>query len=476
MAQTIKIKRSTSAGSPSALENGELAYSSNTNILYVGRPGGTTGDIDAIGGKAYMDLLDHTAGTLTASSAVIVDANSKIDIFNVDNLRLDGNTISSTDTGGNITITPDTTGNIVLDGQTWPNAVGTNGYFLQTDGSGNLSWAEAATGIDLNSLTAAVVDVTADSIAIVDASDSNASRKESIADLITAVAGNGLGATTGVLAVNVDGSSIEINADTLRVKALGITNGMLVNDSTFLGSTELGLGNGTGTVSTVDGLEVVHGVDGSGTDIAGTNLTIKAGAGTGTGAGGSIVFQTADGGTTGSTLNTFATALTIADDGTVTIAGNLTVQGTTTTVDSNTVNIGDNILVLNADETGTPSQNGGIEIERGTETNAQLIWDEANDYWAVAGATSGQILLAGGITEEVQDIVGGQFVTNGTHTNISAVYDDAGDGAIDLTVATATGAASQGSGTKGVAEFNTSYFTVTSGWVDLTAVDGGTYS
>ena len=55
------------------------------------------------------------------------------------------------------------------------------------------------------------------------------------------------------------------------------------------------------------------------------------------------------------------------------MGGNLTVSGTTTTVNSNTVNIGDNdIIVLNSDETGTPSQNAGFEIERGTEDNVFL--------------------------------------------------------------------------------------------------------
>jgi hypothetical protein len=76
----------------------------------------------------------------------------------------------------------------------------------------------------------------------------------------------------------------------------------------------------------------------------------------------------------------------------VTITGDLTVNGTTTTVNSNTVNIGDNIIVLNSDETGVPSQNAGIEIERGTSTNATLIWDEANDYWK-AGLSESEVPL-----------------------------------------------------------------------------------
>lgn len=58
--------------------------------------------------------------------------------------------------------------------------------------------------------------------------------------------------------------------------------------------------------------------DASGTDTAGTALTIKGGAGTGTGAGGSIIFQTADGaGSTGSSVNAHATVVTITDDGKV---------------------------------------------------------------------------------------------------------------------------------------------------------------
>ena len=67
--------------------------------------------------------------------------------------------------------------------------------------------------------------------------------------------------------------------------------------------------------------------------------------------------------------------------GTVIIKGDLTVQGDTTTVNSNTVNIGDNILVLNNDETGTPSQDAGLEVERGTSANAKLQYVEGSDLW-----------------------------------------------------------------------------------------------
>ena len=103
MAQTIKIKRSTSAAQPSsALSAGELAYSFNSSKLFIGD--GSNNDI--IGGELFTNMLDHTAGTLTASSAIIVDSSSKIDKLLVDNIRI-GNTINQIDTdSGSLTIAP----------------------------------------------------------------------------------------------------------------------------------------------------------------------------------------------------------------------------------------------------------------------------------------------------------------------------------------------------------------------------------
>jgi len=103
MAQTIKIKRSTSSAQPSsALSAGELAYSFNSSKLFIGD--GSNNDI--IGGELFTNMLDHTAGTLTASSAIIVDSSSKIDKLLVDNIRI-GNTDNQIDTdSGSLTIAP----------------------------------------------------------------------------------------------------------------------------------------------------------------------------------------------------------------------------------------------------------------------------------------------------------------------------------------------------------------------------------
>ena len=78
---------------------------------------------------------------------------------------------------------------------------------------------------------------------------------------------------------------------------------------------------------------------------------------------------------------------------------NLTVEGTTTTIHSETVTIDDNIIILNSNVTETPSEDGGIEIERGTSANAVLYWDEDTDTWVcgIAGSESAIALVSGTI-------------------------------------------------------------------------------
>ena len=132
MASIIRIKRSSTSGNPSTLGSGELAYSSLTGSqvnggdrIFIGVGTETAGDASShhvIGGKYFTDMLDHVHGTVTASSALIVDSFSKLDILNVDNLTLNGNEISSTNTNGNITIDPNGTGYVSI--------IGTNGLVV----------------------------------------------------------------------------------------------------------------------------------------------------------------------------------------------------------------------------------------------------------------------------------------------------------------------------------------------------------
>jgi hypothetical protein len=132
MASIIRIKRSSSSGNPGTLGAGELAYSALTDNgsnggdrLYIGIGAETSGNAAnhfVIGGKYFTDLMDHTPGTLTASSAILVDSDKKIDNLKVDNLDLNGNTISSTDINGNIVLDPNGTGYVSI--------IGTNGVVI----------------------------------------------------------------------------------------------------------------------------------------------------------------------------------------------------------------------------------------------------------------------------------------------------------------------------------------------------------
>jgi len=128
MASVLKIKRSLNANAPGSLNTGELAVTFGAGLqnnsgdrVFVGGLGagsdinGTSGAPIVIGGKYFTDMMDHVTGTLTASSALLVDANSKVDNFKVDNLDFDGNTISSTNSNGNIVLDPNGTGDVVVE-------------------------------------------------------------------------------------------------------------------------------------------------------------------------------------------------------------------------------------------------------------------------------------------------------------------------------------------------------------------------
>jgi hypothetical protein len=120
MASILRIKRSGTSGNPSTLGQGELAYSSladngsnGGDRLYIGTGTETSGNAvnhEVIGGKYFTSKLDHTLGTLTPNSAILVDANSKIDVLNVDNITLNGNTISTTNSNGGLILAPNGTG------------------------------------------------------------------------------------------------------------------------------------------------------------------------------------------------------------------------------------------------------------------------------------------------------------------------------------------------------------------------------
>ena len=130
MAARTRLKiltTSSTTSAPNILKTGELAYSYEAvsagqgqagERLYIGTgaedSNGVASSVQTIGGKYFTDLLNHAHGSLQASSALITNSNSKLEQLKVDNLDLNGNTISSTNTNGNIVIDPAGTGKLVL--------------------------------------------------------------------------------------------------------------------------------------------------------------------------------------------------------------------------------------------------------------------------------------------------------------------------------------------------------------------------
>ena len=113
----------------------------------------------------------------------------------------------------------------------------------------------------------------------------------------------------------------------------------------------------------------------------------------------------------------------IADN--MTITGNLTVSGTQTTVNSVDTAINDRVIILNDGESGTGISGGtsGIEVDRGSSTNARLVYDESNDKWSIdngSGALTPISSSAGGaglenIVEDTTPQLGGDLDVNGNN-------------------------------------------------------------
>jgi hypothetical protein len=239
MASIIRVKRSPTSGNPATLGAGELAYSALAGTqanggdrLYVGFGTETAGDAAnhyVIGGKYFTDMLDHVAGTLTASSALIADASSKLDNLKVDNLDLNGNTISSTDTNGNITLTPNGTGKLVLNNPYINGTTDTLAEFIYDTVGG------AVTG------TASQISVT----------NSDGGNTSTIALINTAVTAGSYGSATAIPTFTVDAQGRLTAASTASITtSLGIA-GDTGTDTIALATDTITFAGGTGITSTV---------------------------------------------------------------------------------------------------------------------------------------------------------------------------------------------------------------------------------
>jgi hypothetical protein len=85
----------------------------------------------------------------------------------------------------------------------------------------------------------------------------------------------------------------------------------------------------------------------------------------------------------GTTLSIGAATGTTTVNNNLVVSGNLTVDGTTTTLNTATLEVEDNIVLLNKGVTGSPSLNAGLEIERGDSANVSILWNETSDMWTL---------------------------------------------------------------------------------------------
>ena len=283
MATIIKIKTSSGLGTPATAKIGELSYSYavgayNTlgDKLFIG-VGPVDGNGDAssqvvIGGKYFTAALDHAPGTLTASSAIIVDANKAVDEIIVGNSTTTGGQIKFNEGTNNGTdaITIRAPGTLATGYTlTLPTATGTAGQFLKTDGSGNLAFQTVTsdftivgdTGSD-NFVTGNTLDFEGNSQVVTTVSDNKVSFSIAAASIGTtqltdagvtnaklanpSVSIGGQTVTLGAAATTAFTGLTQIDVDNIRVDANTISTTNVNGDLTLSP-------NGTGTVKVPSG-------------------------------------------------------------------------------------------------------------------------------------------------------------------------------------------------------------------------------
>ena len=260
MAVTLQIKRSTGSSAPGSLADGELAYTKGDNKLYIG----DGSSVRLIGGKAFNDLIDHNAGTLTASSALIVDSNKAIDDLIVGNNASTGGSIQIKEGTNNGThhvqlIAPNSlSGNIAF---TLPSADGSADQVLKTNGSGTLSFATVNTSFTL-------------------AADSGSNDTFNTGETLTFFGGEGIDTTVANNAITVaaedatasnkgiasfSSDDFDVSSGAVTVKAAGITNAQLAgsianaklsNSSVTIGSDAISLGGSRTDINGLTSLDV----------------------------------------------------------------------------------------------------------------------------------------------------------------------------------------------------------------------------
>lgn len=501
MSTVIKLKYSSTTNQPAddLLQLAEPAYSYASDKLFIGADNAGTIIPHVIGGKFFTDMLDHTAGVLTASSAIIVDSSSKIDVLNVDNLTLDGNTLSSTDTNGNVVINPAGTGIISLHANT--EITGT----LAVSGGIDFNGQVTAASLNVEDLAANRVVLAGVNGEIQDSAEFTYAQGSGVIDIdITGslsvdnvdINGNDISTTdtngnltltpngTGLVVINkTTGLKIASGVDGTRPAAGTVGNGVIrYNETTnrFEGTVS-GSWTGLGGVVDIDqdtyitaeensdedklrfytagaerarvdnlGLTVTDGSGTDGVNILADTITINGSTiqGTGTSLDGDIVLDPAPAaGNNG---------------GDVIVRGNLQVTGTTTTVNSTVVEIADPVIVLGSD-TANDSLDRGVTAKfttdgGSTQSTAFFGWDRGADNnftfqinSTTADAKFANVKLTGAITEydgaaptDGQILIGGTSngdLQLGTITAGDSITITNGNASIEIDVDAATAVA-----------------------------------
>ena len=186
--------------------------------------------------EAVQDIVGGMlVGTETRIGVTYDDTNGRID-FVVDDMTANdntfrtitagGNTLGATETlaftaGSNVTIT-ENAGAVTIAASGGGGSGDIEGITTASNSglAGGATTGTPSLSLDINNLAAEAI-ASGDTIAFNDSGD-NGIHKESIDDIATLFAGDGLTASSAVIAVNVDDSTIETNSDTIRVKNDGI--------------------------------------------------------------------------------------------------------------------------------------------------------------------------------------------------------------------------------------------------------------
>jgi hypothetical protein len=329
MATIIKIKRTTGANAPSGLNQGELAYVYDTSAtdngaggngyrLFIGDPTSSSNSAIEIGGRYFTQLLDHTPGTLTASSGLIVDSNKAIDELFIGNNATTGGTIKlneGTNNGANFVALKSPNSLAADVTYTLPGTY-SNGQFLTVDGSGNLSFAAVPSGsFTLSDGSTTDTFTTGETLTFTGGTGltSTISDNEVTFDLDdTAVTPGSYGSSTSIPTFTVDQQGRLTAAGTATISTtLDIAADSGTDDGVALGSDTLTFTGGTGIDTSVSGDAVTFAIDSTVATLTGsqtlTNKTITAPNVSGLQiTDSSIVFE-------GSTNDTNETTLTVTD-------------------------------------------------------------------------------------------------------------------------------------------------------------------